>query len=166
MVAKRSGPPSIRLRVPGMETNGHTTLRAGALILASFGATVLGAGCGASESHKNKLKPPEPINVTASVSDKRVLVSPHAFGAGPIVLIITNQTGRKQDVTLESDTTSGKAGIQQSTGPIIPDGGTAQLQVNVAQGTYHLSTADDRVEEAMIAVGGSRGTSQNELLQP
>ena len=40
MVAKRSGPPSIRLRVPGMETNGHTTLRAGALILASFGATV------------------------------------------------------------------------------------------------------------------------------
>jgi hypothetical protein len=167
VVAKRTGPPSIRLRVPGMETNGHTTLRAGALILASFGATVLGAGCGSSESHKNKLKPPEPINVTASVSDKRVSVSPHAFGAGPIVLIITNQTARKQDVTLESDTTSsGKAGIQQSTGPIIPEGGTAQLQVNVSQGTYHLSTADDGVEAATIAVGGSRGTSQNELLQP
>ena len=163
MVVKRSDPPSIRLRVPGMETNGHTTLRAGALILAS--ATVLGAGCG-SESHKNKLKPPEPINVTASVSDKKVTVSPHAFGAGPIVLIITNQTARKQDVTLESDTTSGKAGIQQSTGPIIPKGGTAQLQVNVSRGTYRLSTVDDRVEAATIAVGRSRGTSQNELLQP
>ena len=163
MVAKRSDPPSIRLRGPGMETNGHTTLRAGALILAS--ATVLGAGCG-SESHKNKLKPPEPINVTASVSDKRVSVSPKAFGAGPIVLIITNQTARKEDLTLESDTTSGKAGIQQSTGPIIPEGGTAQLQVNVSTGTYRLSAADDRVDAATIAVGGSRGTSQNELLQP
>lgn len=163
MVAKRSDPPSIRLRGPGMETNGHTTLRAGALILAS--ATVLGAGCG-SESHKNKLKPPEPINVTASVSEKRVSVSPKAFGAGPIVLIITNQAARKEDVTLESDTTSGKAGIQQSTGPIIPEGGTAQLQVNVSTGTYRLSTADDRVDAATIAVGGSRGTSQNELLQP
>jgi hypothetical protein len=163
VVAKRSDPPSIRLRGPGMETNSHTTLRAGALILAS--ATVLGAGCG-SESHKNKLKPPEPINVTASVSDKRVSVSPKAFGAGPIVLIITNQTAHKEDVTLETDTTSGKAGIQQSTGPIIPEGGTAQLQVNVSTGTYRLSTADDRVEAATIAVGGSRGTSQNELLQP
>ena len=146
--------------------NGHTTLRARALILASVGATMLGAGCGDSESHKNKLKPPEPINVTASVSDKRVLVSPNAFGAGPIVLIITNQTSRKQDVTLESDTTSGKAGIQQSTGPIIPEGGTAQLQVDVGKGTYRLSAADDRVEPARIAVGTSRGTSQNELLQP
>jgi len=146
--------------------NGHRTLRARALILASVGATVIGAGCGSSETHKNKLKPPEPINVSASVSDKRVSVSPNAFGAGPIVLIITNQTSRKQDVTLESDTTSGKAGIEQSTGPIIPEGGTAQLQVNVGKGTYRLSTADDGVEPATIAVGTSRGTSQNELLQP
>jgi hypothetical protein len=149
-----------------MEMNGQTTLRAGALILASVGASVLGAGCGDSDSHKNKLKPPEPINVTASVSDKRVSVSPNAFGAGPIVLIITNQTARTQDVTLETDTTSGKAGIQQSTGPIVAEGGTAQLQVNVGQGTYRLSVADGRVDAATIAVGTSRGTSQNELLQP
>jgi hypothetical protein len=149
-----------------MEANGHTGTRARAWVLAGVGATVLLAGCGDTDSHKNKLKPPEPINVTASVSDNRVSVSPNAFGAGPIVLIITNQTARKQDVTLESDTTSGKAGIQQSTGPIVPEGGTAQLQVNVGKGTYRLSTADDRVEAARIAVGTSRGTSQNELLQP
>ena len=145
---------------------GYTTLRVRLYALASLGALVALSGCGADNSYKNTLRPAEPINVTANVSTKRVSVSPTGFGAGPIVLIITNQTGRKQDVTLESDTTSGKAGIQQSTGPIIPEGGTAQLQVNVGQGTYHLSTADDRVEEATIAVGGSRGTSQNELLQP
>jgi hypothetical protein len=150
-----------------MERNGHTTRSLPALVLAVLGTSALvGAGCGDDTSYKNKLKPPEPINVSASVSDKRVSVSPNAFGAGPIVLIITNQTARKQDVTLESDTTSGKAGIQQSTGPIIPEGGTAQLQVNVGKGTYRLSTADDGVEPATIAVGSSRGTSQNELLQP
>jgi hypothetical protein len=149
-----------------MEANGHTTLRARALVLASVGATVLLVGCGSSESHKNKLKPAEPINVTANVSEKRISVSPNAFGGGPIVLIITNQTSRKQDVTLESATTSGKPGIQQSTGPIVPEGGTAQLQVNVTKGNYRLSTNDDRVEPATIAVGSSRGSSQNELLQP
>lgn len=145
---------------------GHTPLRARAFAFAILGISVVLAGCGADNSYKNQLRPPEPINVTANVSDKRVSVSPTGFGAGPIVLIITNQTLRRQDVTLETSALNQKAGIKQSTGPIVPQGGTAQLQVNIAQGNYRLSADDDNIAPATIAVGSSRGTSQNELLQP
>jgi len=145
---------------------GQSRLGARVFAVASLGALVLVAGCGADNSYKNKLRPPEPINVTANVSDKRVSVSPTGFGAGPIVLIITNQTAQQQDVTLETSALNEKAGIKQSTGPIVPQGGTAQLQVNIAQGNYRLSASDDNIEPATIAVGSLRGTSQNELLQP
>ena len=97
--------------------------RARVLAVATVGGAVLLAGCGSDNSYKNKLRPPEPINVTANVSDKRVSVSPTGFGAGPIVLIITNQTARNQDVTLETSALNETAGIKQSTGPIVPQGG-------------------------------------------
>jgi hypothetical protein len=150
-----------------MESYGDTTRRSRALMLVAVGASLLGiAGCGDTSSHKNKLKPPEPINVTASISNTKVSVSPNAFGAGPVVLIITNQTSRQQDVTLETAALNGRPGIKQSTGPIVPEGGTAQLQVDVTQGNYKLSTDDTSVAPATIAVGSSRPSSQNELLQP
>src|SRR4051812_10820805 len=149
-----------------MERNGHTTRSLPALVLAVIGTSALvGAGCGDDTSYKNKLKPPEPINVTANVSNSRVSVSPNAFGAGPIVLIITNQTTRRQDITLETAALNGKPGIKQTTS-ITPQGGTAQLQVDVTQGNYELRVDDSGVEPAKIAVGGQRGSSQNELLQP
>jgi hypothetical protein len=145
---------------------GHTMLRARTLALASLGAAVVLAGCGADTSYHNKLRPPEPINVTANVSDKRVSVSPTGFGAGPIVLIVTNQTARQQDVTLETSALNEKAGIKQSTGPIVARGGTAQLQVDMTKGSYRLSVEDSTIAPATIDVGGSRGSSQGELLQP
>jgi hypothetical protein len=149
-----------------MEGHRHTTPTARAFALAAVGATVLLAGCGSNDDYKNRLRPPEPINVTANVSNTRVSVSPHAFGAGPIVLIVTNQTAHQQDVTLETDALNGNPGIKQSTGPIVAQGGTAQLQVNVTKGTYRLSSDDNSVEPATFAVGSSRGSSQSELLQP
>jgi hypothetical protein len=149
-----------------MEIYGDITRRSRALMLATVAASALIVGCGDNSSHKNRLKPPEPISVTASVSNRKVSVSPNAFGAGPIVLIITNQTPRQQNVTLETSALNGRPGIKQSTGPIVPDGGTAQLQVDVTQGNYKLSTDDTSVAPAVIAVGSSRPSSQNELLQP
>ena len=62
---------------------GYTTLRVRLYALASLGALVVLSGCGADNSYKNTLRPPEPINVTANVSTKRVSVSPTGFGAGP-----------------------------------------------------------------------------------
>ena len=123
------------------------------------------AGCGGSEGdYANKPRPPAPINVTAAVTDEQISISPRSFGAGPIVLIVSNQTKGPQEVTFETDELGGsEPGLApQSTGPIRPEG-TATLKVDLREGTYALS-ADDR--SVKVEVGASRPSAQNELLQP
>lgn len=124
------------------------------------------AGCGSGGDYKNQPRPPSPINVTAYVSDKSVSVSPTTFGAGPIVVIVTNQSPRSQDVTLETDTLgTEKTGIKQTTGLINP-GQTGQIKVDVAEGDYKLAVGDAAIKAAKVIVGPRRPSSQNQLLQP
>ena len=77
------------------------TLRTCVAVLAGG---ILLTACGDDNSHKNELRPPSPINVTAYVGAKRVSVSPNTFGAGPIVVIVTNQSNSSQDVTFQNST--------------------------------------------------------------
>jgi len=124
------------------------------------------ASCGGGTSYKNKPRPPAPINITASVSGAGIAVSPGSFGAGPIVLIVTNQTGASQEVTFESDELGAtKPGVTQTTEPINPRG-TGQLKVNVTEGSYRVRAANADISPAQINVGPQRQSAQNELLQP
>lgn len=136
---------------------------------ASASATaLLAAACGGSDDYANKPRPPAPINVTANITDKRVEVSPKRFGAGPIVLIIANQSSESQEVTLETDEPAGassKPGIRQKTSPVNPRG-TAELKVDVAEGTYKVSVGAGAVRPALVRVGSERESAQNKLLQP
>ena len=128
-------------------------------------STVLLAGCGGSDGdYANEPRPPAPINVTAAVTEEQISVSPRSFGAGPIVLIVSNQTAGPQEVTFETDELGGsEPGLApQSTGAIRP-GGTATLKVDVREGSYALN-ADDR--SVKVEVGAPRPSAQNELLQP
>jgi hypothetical protein len=122
------------------------------------------AACGSENTaYKNDPRPPAPINVTAAITDQRIEVSPRRFGAGPIVLIISNQSSDAQAVTFE--TGGGGAGIRQTTSAINP-AGTAQLQIDLRQGTYELSVGDRSIRPASVRVGRRRASAQNELLQP
>jgi hypothetical protein len=122
------------------------------------------AACGSENTaYKNDPRPPAPINVTAAITNQRIEVSPRRFGAGPIVLIISNQSSDAQSVTFE--TNGGEAGIRQTTSAINPSG-TAQLQIEVRQGDYSLSVEDHRIRPASVRVGKPRPSSQNDLLQP
>ena len=61
------------------------------------GAACALAGCGGSgEDYANKPRPAAPINVTAAINDKEISISPKTFGAGPVVIIVSNQTGSEQ----------------------------------------------------------------------
>ena len=125
------------------------------------------AGCGDDDDYANEPRPPSPITVTASISDQRVSVSPTPIGAGPVTLVVTNQTSRSRDLVLESDDAagSGKAGIRQQTGPINPQG-TASLKANLDSGTYAVRVRGDDISPGTLEVGRERASAQNELLQP
>jgi hypothetical protein len=129
-------------------------------------ALVAVGGCGSGGDYANKPRPPAPINVTAAISNSRVSVSPQRFGAGPIVLVISNQSSSAQEVTFQTDDLgSSQPGRTFSTTPINPRG-TATLKVEVRRGLWKLGTRDGGIRAAAVAVGRERKSAQNDLLQP
>jgi hypothetical protein len=129
--------------------------------LAVAAATV--AGCGGGSDYKNEPRPPAPIVVTASISKDAVSVSPTKFGAGPVTLIVTNQTGASQQVTVEIN--NGQAGFKGETGPINPRD-TGELKADLGQGTYSVHVGANSIRPARLVVGRERASAQNDLLQP
>ena len=126
----------------------------------------LAAGCGEEDDYENRDRPPTPIVVSASISDDRVSVSPRNFGAGPITLIVTNQTQSAQELVLETEEIGGNApGIEQETGPISP-GDTASLKADLREGNYRVAVNGRGINEAALDVGEARESAQNQLLQP
>jgi hypothetical protein len=134
------------------------------LVLACLLAVV---GCGDdSEEYGNKPRPPAPINVTAAIDTDRIRVSPRSFGSGPVVFIISNQSGAPQTVTFETNEVGGESGgIQRSTQEIASRS-TGQLKVDPPEGSYLLSTEAADITPAELEVGARRASAQDELLQP
>jgi hypothetical protein len=124
------------------------------------------AACGAESDYQNKPRPPAPINATVAIDGKRVRVSPGTFGAGPVVFIISNQSGAAQRVTFESDELgAAHGGIKRSTEPIGPRS-TGQLKVDAAEGRYTMSASAEGITPANVKVSARRRSSQNDLLLP
>jgi hypothetical protein len=134
----------------------------------ALAAAVLLAGCGGDDSadYQNKPRPPAPINVTAAIDDTRVRVSPGRFGSGPVVFIISNQSGAPQTVTFETDEIGGDSGGITSSTREIAARSTGQLKVDPPEGSYTLSAGTGSIRPAAIRVGARRESAQNELLQP
>jgi hypothetical protein len=124
------------------------------------------AGCGGDgEDYANRPRPPAPINVTAAISDKKISLSPKEFGAGPVVIIVSNQTSSAQTVTLETQELGGdKPGLKASTDPIAPRG-TGRLEADVREGSYAVSVSKGP-EPVTVEVGPKRASAQDKLLQP
>jgi hypothetical protein len=141
--------------------------RTAALAPLAVAAVLALGGCGSSSAdYKNDPRPPGPIVITGYISDQRMSVSPRSFGAGPVSLIVTNQTGTAQRVTLESAGAAGTGpGIKQVTAPISPQD-TATLKVDVKPGSYSVHVAGDAIRAARLKVGPQRASAQNDLLQP
>lgn len=121
------------------------------------------SACGSDDDYKNLERPPSPILITGLIGPKAVSVSPDEFGAGPIEIVLTNQTSATHQVTVE--TAGRSAGIRQDTGPINP-GETARLKIDVDPGDYEVKVDGDDIRPAELKVGAERESAQNELLQP
>jgi hypothetical protein len=140
----------------------HRTLGAIALVCAA----PAGACGGRDAPRASEPRPAAPIVVTAAIGPERVSVSPARFGAGPISLVVVNQTDASQQVTLESDGPIGSGpGLRQETAPINPRD-TGSLQAEVEPGRYTVQVAGEGIVPARVRVGAARPSAQGELLQP
>ena len=124
------------------------------------------AGCGGGgEDYANKPRPATPINVTAAINDKKISISPKQFGAGPVVIIVSNQTTKEQTLTLQTDELGGtQPGTKQTTDPIAPRG-TGTLKADMREGSYALSVRNGP-SPASLEVGPPRKSAQDTLLEP
>ncbi len=125
------------------------------------------AGCGGGDDeYANEPRPPTPINVSAAITEDRITVSPREFGAGPVILLIANETGEAHRVTVETDQLgASEPGIRQQTAPINPQG-TATLKIDMAQGRYMVTVDGEGIEDASVRVGRERPDSSDQLLTP
>jgi hypothetical protein len=134
------------------------------LSLGALSALALVAvGCGGGGSFANNPRPPVPVTVTAAIRADGVVISPSKLGAGPITLIATNETGSSQTLTVSQDAGS-TSDSSASTGPINPEG-VGQVKVDLARGRYTVRPSG-AAKPAILSVGKSRPSAQNELLQP
>jgi hypothetical protein len=122
------------------------------------------AGCGNSGTYKNQPRPPSPIVITAAITPGQVSVSPTRFGAGPISLVVTNQTHKSQRLTISREV-NGQLQRDSETGPINPND-TASLKADVDPGSYTVAVDGNDIKPAKLQVGKERASAQNDLLQP
>jgi hypothetical protein len=128
-------------------------------MLALCGAALLASSCGSNDD-RNANRPPVPINISIQLGAQKVTVSPAKFGAGPITLLVANQSGASQTLTIDGPR------VRQSVGPINPED-TATLKVTVQPGQYTVATDESAgLRPARLAVGPERASGQNTLLLP
>jgi hypothetical protein len=119
------------------------------------------AGCGADDFENNP-RPPAPLELTAKVDDKGVLMSPSEVGAGLAVITVSNQSRDPINLTLvgpapEDNTESGE----------IAPGGVGNIKAELVEGEYEVNAGETSgVKPAQLKVGPERESSQNELLLP
>jgi hypothetical protein len=136
------------------------------LAVALAGAALLATGCGDTEPRSNLPRPPAPVTLTAAVHDDLIQVSPAVTGAGPIVLLVSNQTSKPQKVTFETDELGGRTAGNTVSTPVIAPQSTGRLSIDARSGRYAVHVQDRTIRAARVSVGPPRKSSQNQLLLP
>jgi hypothetical protein len=125
---------------------------------------LLVTGCGGGSDFKNEPRPPTPVQLTGVVTDKAVTISPKRVGAGPVILLVANETQQAHTITLEGQ------GTTDTVGPINPLD-TAMLQQTLKPGAYTVKAGSEaatahEIKPGTLTVGPERSSSSNQLLLP
>ena len=121
---------------------------------------VVAGGCGGDDEARSDERPPVPINISVNIDEKGITASPAKFGAGPITMLVANQSGASQTLTIDGPR------LRRSVGPINPQD-TATVRLRVLPGEYTVSAEESAgLREATLTVGPERPSAQNDLLLP
>jgi hypothetical protein len=138
----------------------HARGRSAALVAVLVALMLAIAGCGGDDEARSEQRPPVPINVSVVVGLEGVTVSPAKFGAGPVTLLVANESGAAQSLTIDGPR------LRRSVGPINPQD-TATVRLRVQPGEHTLSAEESAgLREGTLTVGPERESAQNDLLLP
>ena len=146
-----------------MEEQGKTRRMRAAVLLATGAVTFGAAGCGGSDFQKRP-RPPLPGELTGVIQGGKVTVSPNHVGAGPLLIIVSNQTQDAHTITLEGRS------VRERVGPVNPLD-TATIQKTLNPGTYQVSAGSAvavtrPIRPAQLVVGRERPNSSNQVELP
>lgn len=127
---------------------------AAALLVA---AAVAAAGCGAEE-FPNEPRPPAPIEMSARVDNRSVVVVPDEVGAGRAIVTVSNQSDEDVQVSFE--------GPNPARTPEIAAGETGTVQFELETGDYLVESGSPTIQSSELIVGPERPSAQNDLLLP
>jgi hypothetical protein len=134
-------------------------VRLGLSLVAAAALGLGAAACGGRDDFENEPRQPAPIEITASIKDRAVEVSPSDVGAGLVTFTIANLSADPAQLTLSGPT--------DDASDEIPPGAVGNLKVTLREGTYEVTAGEDaRPRGDQLEVGPERASSQNELLLP
>lgn len=129
--------------------------RCAAALFVLAGAAVVGCG---SEDFANEPRPASPVELSARIDDRKVVVAPDETGAGLAVVTISNQSS--DDVLLDF------SGPNERSTNEIAAGGVGTLRLDLEQGDYDIEPSVGSISSGKLTVGPDRPSAQNDLLLP
>ncbi|MEO7197730.1 MAG: hypothetical protein ABIZ50_04585 [Solirubrobacterales bacterium] len=115
------------------------------------------AGCG-SEDFPNDPRPASPVELSAKIDDKQVVLAPDSTGAGLAVITISNQSA--DDVQLDFSGPSNRSTNE------IAAGSVGTVQIELKEGDYSVDPSVSSISSSTLKVGAGRPSAQNDLLLP
>lgn len=137
--------------------NSATIVRAPVAVLFVLAIAGLSA-CGGS-GRGDEDRPPVPITIAVQIGEDEVTASPSKFGAGPVTLLVSNQTKVAQKLEIDGPKLNRML-------PVDPTD-TASMKATLQPGDYTLTTAtSQQTPPFTLEIGSERGTAQDRLLLP
>jgi hypothetical protein len=140
-------------------------IRIGALASGVALAAGLVAGCGGGKDFADKARPSAPLYLTGVINSSGVTVSPNRVGAGPVVIIVSNQTQAPHTLTLDG------ANITPVRGGSVGPADTGRIQTTLEPGTYTVKAGSmhavkKELQPARLVIGKPRPDSNNQVGLP
>jgi hypothetical protein len=139
-------------------------IRFAGLLAGVASASAILAGCGGKD-FADRPRPAAPVELTGVITDAGVTVSPNRVGAGPVVIIVSNQTQASHTLTLD-----GRNIGAVSTAPISPSD-TGRIQRTLDPGTYTVKAGSQQavtkpIRPARVVIGKPRPDSNDQVGLP
>jgi hypothetical protein len=135
------------------------------LLSSLFAFGLVAAGCGGGSDFKDQPRPAAPVQLNGVITASRVTVSPNKVGAGPVVIIVSNQTRVSHTLTLDGGNIA-----PVRVGPINPLD-TGQIQQTLQPGQYTVKAGSEQavtkeIAPAHLIIGQARPSSNDQLQLP